>query len=273
MSGKITKEQLLENAVKAKYGPRSRLRKTFQTENSLNRMWETFELSNLEPKSGNITPQEVGRRTVDIISKEYTNWGSEKEVSSITISKTSETESSTFADWTTTKGVVFGTNDIGANIMALAAMVPVGGSIGLGGSFSKKKTYSRRIGQSSYDTFTISHSQGENISVPPRTKVTATITTYSVTYRLEYVVEFKCRADTFIPVTYGAPLQGCCRELEDLVGLIGCCSQPGVITAVELFRPLPGFRQVDDYVFISQEGVLSWVGEEVKVDKQEQALS
>ena len=108
--------------------------------------------------------------------------------------------------------------------------------------------------------------------MPPRTKVTATITTYSVTYRLEYVVEFKCRADAFIPGTYAAP-QGCCRELEDLVGLIGCCSQPGVITAVELFRPLPGFRQVDDYVFISQEGVLSWVGEEVKVDKQEQALS
>lgn len=263
MSVKITKEKLLEEAVNAKYGPRIKLRKTAITDNSLKRMWENFEVTSVDPKHHK--PQEVARRIVDINTKEYINRGSEADESSVNISKSSGSERSTTADWTSTTGVEFGASaNIGASVMGLAAMVPVGGNIGFGGSVSKQKTDSKHFGKSSCDTFTISYTQDEKISVPPRTKVTATITTYSVTHRLEYEVEFACKATNFIPVRYQTSLQSCFG---------GCCSKSGIITAAELLSSLPGFRQADDRVFFKQEGAVSWVGEGAKVEKEETALS
>lgn len=188
----------------------------------------------------------------------------EADESSVNISKSSGSERSTTADWTSTTGVEFGASaNIGASVMGLAAMVPVGGNIGFGGSISKQKTDSKHFGKSSCDTFTISYTQDEKISVPPCTKVTATITTYSVTHRMEYEVEFGCEAYNFIPVRYQTSLQSCFG---------GLCSKSGYITAAELLNSLPGFRRADGLVFFKQEGALSWVGGRAKVEKEETAL-
>ena len=263
MSVKKTKEDLLEDAVNAKYGPRITLRKTAITENSLKRMWENIEVTSVDPKDHK--PKEVARRIVDINTKEYINRGSEADESSVNISKSAGSERSTTADWTSTTGVEFGASaNIGASVMGLAAMVPVGGNIGFGGSVSKQKTDSKHFGKSFCDTSTLSYTQEEKISVPPRTKVTATITTYSVTHRMEYEVEFGYnKSNNFIPVRYQTSLQSCFG---------GCCSKSGFITAAELLNRLPGFRQEDDRVFFKQEGAVSWVGEGAKVEKEETAL-
>ena len=261
MSVKKTKEKLLEEAVNAKYGPRIKLRNTAITRYCLKLMWENFEVTSVDPKDHK--PQEIARRIIDINTKEYVNWGSEADESSVNIFKSSGSERWTTANWTS--GVEFGASaNVGANVMGLTAMVPVGGSR-FGGPVSKQKIYSKHFGKSScdHDTFTIGYTQEEKISVPPRTKVTATITTYSVTHRMEYEVEFGCEAYNFIPVRYQTSLQSCFG---------GLCSKSGYITAAELLNSLPGFRRADGLVFFKQEGALSWVGGRAKVEKEETAL-
>ena len=63
-------EDLLEEAAKIKYGERIRLLRTAATEAELQRFWNNLHNS-IRPVD--TKPREVGRSTVDVITKDYVN--------------------------------------------------------------------------------------------------------------------------------------------------------------------------------------------------------
>ena len=102
------------------------------------------------------------------------------------------------------------------------------------------------------------------ISIPPRCKVTTTITTWAVTYVVPQIpVEVRIKSDTRIPVTMRNRVAQC----------FGCnlCNTTGYITAEDVFKDVP--YDIDEGVYIFKYySDLSYLGETTSIDKVETKL-
>ena len=269
----LTVAELLEEAARIKYGRRIRFLYTSATEAQLQRFWDNLRIS-IRPVD--TEPREVGRSVIDITTKDYVNSGSEKDESIVEICKPAGVAKGTSAEWYVQNGLTWSvSSNIGTNIMRLAAMVPVRGTVGAMGSITQQKLTQEALGHSlSADTLSFTYKREEKVVVPPRSKVTVTITSYAIRYSFHYTLQFSALQSEEISIKFRTKFQdywgGCC-----LGCCLGCCVSSGIITARELLTamPLPGFSEDSNWVRFTQDGVLSWVGDGSKVQKIEHPLS
>ena len=115
----------------------------------------------------------------------------------------------------------------------------------------------------------LQYKKQEKVVVPPHSKVTVIITSYAIRYSFNYTLQLSALATDGISIQFRTPFQdylaGCCA---------GCCKSMGFITARELLTAmqLPGYSEGSGWVYFIQDGVLSWVGDAVEVQKKEQPL-
>ena len=270
----VTIGQLLEQASKIKYGRRIRLLSTPATDAELERFWNNLRVS-IRPVD--TEPREVGRSIVDITTKDYTNGGSEKDESTIELSKPAGIAKGSSAEWYVKKGLSWSvSSNVGSNIMRLAAMVPVSGTVGAVGLITKQWLEEDSIGQTlGADSLMLQYKKQEKVVVPPHSKVTVTITSYAIRYSFNYTLQLSALATDAISIQFRTPFQdflaGCCCCC---CCCAGCCKSMGFITARELLTAmqLPGYSEGSGWVHFIQDGVLSWVGDAVEVQKKEQPL-
>ena len=263
-------EDLLEEAAKIKYGRRIHFLRTAATDAELQRFWNNLRIS-IRPVD--TEPREVGRSTVDVVTKDYINNGSEQDVSIIDISKPAGIAKGSSAEWYVKNGLSWAvSSNVGGNIMRLAAMVPVSGTVGAVGSITKQRLEEDAIGHTlSADSLTFKYRKEERVVVPPHSKVTVSIISYAIRYSFNYTLQLSALATDIIPIKFRTPCQACCA----CCCLVLCCTSSGFITARELLTAvqLPGYSEGSGWVHFMQDGVLSWVGDGVKVQKEELSLS
>ena len=87
--------------------------------------------------------------------------------------------------------------------------------------------------------------------------------TSSVKYEVDYTIEIGVQKSTFVRFHYLDGLQRylCC-----------CCSSRGYVSANDVLRQLPSYREDDRWAYFQQNGKLSWTGEAGHVTKVQQAL-
>lgn len=262
-------EDLLEEAAKIKYGRRIHFLRTAATDAELQKFWNNLRIS---VRPVDTEPREVGRSTVDVVTKDYINNGSEQDVSIIDLSKPAGIAKGSSAEWYVKNGLSWAvSSNVGGNIMRLAAMVPVSGTVGAVGSITKQRLEEDAIGHTlSADSLTFKYRKEERVVVPPYSKVTVSIISYAIRYSFNYTLQLSALATDTISIKFRTPCQACwaCCCLV-------CCTSSGFITARELLTAvqLPGYSEGSGWVHFTQDGVLSWVGDGVKVQKEELSLS
>ena len=193
-------------------------------------------------------------------------------MSVIEVSKPAGIAKGSSAEWYVKNGLSWSvSSNVGGNIMRLAAMVPVSGTVGAVGSITKQRLEEDAIGHTlSADSLMFRYKKEERVVVPPHSKVTVSIISYAIRYSFNYTLQLSALATDIISIKFRTPCQACWACC-----CIVCCTSSGFITARELLTAvqLPGYSEVSRWVHFTQDGVLSWVGDGVKVQKEELSLS
>ena len=134
-----------------------------------------------------------------------------------------------------------------------------GSGIGINCSRTKEKSQGLTSGSEENETLSQEYQLVERLVVPPKTKVKATIKSYAVTYEGKSVTEVSARKWAHIPVRYRTMLS---RQLGGILITIG------YITARELFRGRPNFREEEEMVYFEEETKVSYHGEDVETVKE-----
>ena len=134
-----------------------------------------------------------------------------------------------------------------------------GSGIGINCSRTKEKSQGLTSGSEENETLSQEYQLVERLVVPPKTKVKATIKSYAVTYEGKSVTEVSARKWAHIPVRYRTMLS---RQLGGILITIG------YITARELFRGRPNFREEEEMVYFEEETTVSYLGEDVEIVKE-----
>lgn len=206
---------------------------------------------NINPRE----PQELSSNTVDVNEKLYANTGGFEDETTVKIVNCVENSEGHNYQETTTKGIKWG---LDANIGLQFGLPQVGvggGTAKVGGTFERssissvtqEKTRKQRIEQQSHHE--------ETVSIPPGKKAVLRMTSYRVRYKLDYTMEFK------IPKTDGIIVR------MDLCGL-GFCYSSVFLTAAQIIRPLPGYREDEEFIYFIQEGELRWITDRMVVKKK-----
>ena len=138
-----------------------------------------------------------------------------------------------------------------------------GGGIGISGSLTKQTSQETTHGATNEETLSQEYQLVEKLVVPPKTKVKATIKTYAVTYEGKSVTEVSVPKWARIPVHYRTMSS---RQLG------GILITTGFITARELFRAQPNFREEEEMVYFVEETKVSYIGEDVQILKEKQKV-
>ena len=253
----VTFWDLYERAAKNMYGENIRVIKTPWAKQQVDNLSFTITVANAEQ-----TPKETSRTIIDINMKEYTNRG-QKEIDEtmVKVSKsTSKTKGSRYS-FSTTKGVDWGIGgNLGAQIMGLSM---VGGNASISANYGRHKSKTTSQEESEDNCFTISYEQEEKISVPPGTRVKATITSYSVKYEQRYTIKLSILGSLNLPVTYRTRCQQMC---------FGICRNSGFVNIKQMLQTLPNYCVEEDMATFTQDGILSWIGQGSAIDKSEEPL-
>ena len=255
----VTPRYLL-NAVQRKYG--RRIIVIGAEEGALARFWST-----LETKGANFNNDERpvvdSKLAVDITAKEHCNIGDTDDVMEVETSQEEKTKQKTSytLGFGKESGWEFGGGlKIGASFFNTASAF-----LGIEGKRNKSKWRSqeetiereRELAQ----TYGV---KATEITVPPKTKVAVTITTYAVTYKLKVKVIISVPATSSIPFYYRR------------TGGLNCCGgggrMRGEITAAELFQDQNEFQDLGYCIQFRKESELSYVGETVELYKEETKL-
>lgn len=243
---------LYEQAARQKYGDRIRI---FNYSSVVQQLYDLDFRISIE--SADEAPREVRRTIVDVNVKEYSNC-SDKETDEtlVTVNKKGPQSMENRYKFSTTvlDRWGFATDHIGALVMAIAVN---GGSISIHSRYGKKSATTEEKGVD----YTLGYKQQEKILVPPKTRVQARVTSYSIKYKQGYVLRFSTPSTGGVPVSYLTRCQQmfCCWECRG--------SKKGFITAPELLQSLPGFRNQNGVASFVQQGTLSWIGEGINTDK------
>ena len=248
-SSSATFWQLYERAARARYGEDITVVRNSYYEGLVNSI--EFLVSVVEKER---EPREVTHTIVDITTKEFTNRGKDVvDETMIKLHKTTDTPRGEKYRFTTPGGVNFGFGgNIGPQVMAMSIS---GGSIQIHGQFSGT---SRLQNEHAYS---LSYYREEKISVPPATRVTAKIVSYSNKYEMLYTLKFRVSRNVVVPLLYKTR---CC---------FCTCSKQGVVFVSDMISSLPNYTR-EDYGTASfvQTGTLSWIGEGCSVDKLEEPI-
>ena len=253
--------QYLLNAAQKKYG--RRIEVIGAEENALLKFW-----SSIEAKAAyhdQERPNEDSRLIIDITAKEHCNTGETDDVIEVETSQeeTKRVTNSYTLAFKKESGWEFGGGlKVGGSFFNTA-----GAFLGIEGKRNKSIWQSQE--QKNEEERALSQSYGikaTKITVPPRTKVAVTITTYAVTYKVKVKVIVSVPATSYIPFYYKKYicnlLCSCLRRR--------CKSQRyfGFITAQELFKNQNEFQDLGYCIQFTAESVLSYIGETVELHKE-----
>ena len=249
----VTFWQLYERAARARYGEDITIIKTPLAERMVNNI--EFQVTVVDKER---EPREATRTIVGITTKEYSNRGKDTQDETVVkIYKTSPpTSKGERYSFFTTEGVNFG---IGGNIAAQVMGLSItGGSLRITGQFSATE-------QSNEHGYSVSYHQEEKISVPPGTRVTAKIVSYSIKYEMFYTLKFSVKRSATVPLVYMSNCQRLCFR---------ACRSSGVVYASDMISTLPNYNgeDADGTASFVQTGTLFWIGEGCSVDKLEESL-
>ena len=237
------------------------------TQAELDRFWNhdvRYRAISIEEK-----PKPQGRTIVDIDTKTHINFREEdgevdapdrNDVFEIT-SKTGSSQSNT-----KTYRLQFGetyTFQVGGSLELKPQFFNVaGGGIGISGSRTKQTSKQETSETAKNESLTQEYQLVEKLVVPPKTKVTATIRSYAVTYEGKSTTEVSAPKTSFIKVRYRTMLS---RRLTG-----GVFVTKGYITARELFQERPDFREDEEMVYFVEKTKVSYIGEEVEISKKKE---
>ena len=139
-----------------------------------------------------------------------------------------------------------------------------GGGVGISGSRSTQTTEQVTSGETKNETLSQEYQLVERLVVPPKTKVTATIETYAVTYEGETETKVSAPKNSSIPVRYRTMLS---RQWTG-----GIVITTGYITAKELFRGQATFQEEEEMVYFVEETKVSYLGEDVQIVKEKKKV-
>ena len=259
------KPEYLVTAAKRKYG--RDIVVLGAERSSLDIFWNTLD-SKAHDFNENDFPRQVTRTIVDITAKEHCNYGDNED--KITIETSEEEMQRQKKSYILSSGKESGWEFRGNMKVDAAFFNVASASAGLGGSRSRSK--SKNEGRSQEDEASLSKSYGVSgeINVPPKTKVTATITTYAVTYKLNVKAIFSVPVSSYIDVHYKKPLCGCFGAVFTRVCML---KQNGYITAQELFQDENEFQVISgSQVQFTKELELSYLSETAEMRKEEKPL-
>lgn len=218
-------------------------------------------------------PEEKGRAVVNIDSRCHANTAEVKDLEKDLLDNfqirsrkdSSETKTKKYRlelSSSTTKAAHFNLEFSGAGFFNIAA--PVAPKGGIGGSYSKTDTSTWSTEQDKSESLTQGYEVIDTLSVPPKTKVKALITTWAVTYESKIVTEISVDAKAELPIRYRTKLS---RKLG------GVLISQVKVTAKEIFRGEWDYKCENEVVTFKRESKLSHLGEEVEIIKQERLLS
>ena len=240
--------QLYEHAARARYGEDITVVRNSYYEGLVNSI--EFQVSVVEKER---EPREVTRTIVDITTKEFTNRGKDVvDETMIKLHKTTATPRGEKYRFTTPGGVNFGFGgNLGPQVMAMSIS---GGSLRITGQFSGTRLQNEHA-------YSLSYYREEKISVPPATRVTAKIVSYSNKYEMLYTLKFRVSRNAVVPLQYKTRCCFCTR------------SKQGVVFVSDMISSLPNYTREDHgTASFVQTGTLSWIGEGCSVDKLEEPI-
>ena len=259
-SKKIGWDQLLQNAARRVYGRGIRLRRTWITDQNKQKFIDLLfsDARCIDDKE----PEEISKIRVDVNEKVYSNDGpqqKEDDETTVRIVNTAENTEGHNYKQETTKGLEWGAS---ANVGLQFGLPQFGTGVkgGIGGGFKKhssqtqtyEKTNENKVGQEAHHE--------EKVKIPPGAKVVVRMTSYRVRYKLDYTMEYKISKRQQIHIRFDRSLG------------LPCCAGTGSISASELLRELPGYREDEEFVYFTQEGELRWTADRMDVKKTVYAL-
>ena len=145
------------------------------------------------------------------------------------------------------------------------AGVPISPEVGAGGGFSRTTTDTKQTTESDAKEEALSQEYQvvDRLKVPPRTKVSAKITTFAVTYESKIRTKLTVDAQAFIPICYRT-------RFSQMLG--GICTSVGRLTAEDIFVNEDEYKSENGFVTFVRDGKISYLGEEVEITKAKKGL-
>ena len=256
----VTWWQLLENGAKFRFGPNIEVLRTKASEEELAHFVEDLEFTVIRSDS---EPLVTRPTIIDITTKELVNLGEkEKDESVIRVVKNEPICAGIRYHFSTSEGVSFDKKyNVGARIVSLAM---VGGFMRIGGD-NTVRDRGYNVG------LQFNYSQEEKITIPPRMKVKVKILTSTKKFRQDYTLEFNTPRTRYVTVSYLTKCQQSCRNNCCFFGCGCCCCRPkqGAVSAVDILRTLPEFKDGGGICSFTQSGTLTWIGESCNMEKTE----
>ena len=244
-------DDLLRKTVKELFGRRTILRFTFEQDKTAFLADLFTDAKNINPRE----PEEISKNIVDVNEKIYSNSeGGEDETTIKIVNCVENTEGHNYTT-TVTKGIQWGVN---ANVGLQFGLpqVGVGVKAGLGGNYQRSTTNTFSKEEKKENRVELQTHHEETVKIPPGKKIAVKMTSYRVRYRLDYTQEYKILKDAYI------------RVRVDTCGLgIPLCMGTRIVTARQLLQWLPGFREDEEFAYITQEGELRWIADRMVVEK------
>lgn len=251
--------KLVIKALKAKH-PGARLVRTphyvTQTRDFENTLLRSATIIKNENK-----PEEISKIQVEVNEKIYGNQDgeddgsiveSDKDETTITISKKLESSQASSYEQQTIKGLEWGA---GTNVGAQFGLQLGGLSGGVNAGFKKTKLNTTTKSTTKTDMVGEECHHTETVKIPLGCKAKVTMTTYRVKYQLEYSMVYKIPKTARIRVRY------------NLLCDLGWCSPFATLSAEDILKGMPDFRADEQYVYITQKGWLKWVADRMEVNK------
>ena len=257
----VAPDYLIE-AAQRKYGMNIYVLGTMESD--LNTFWNAVE-AKAYSFNENDFPKQVARTIVDITAKEHCNYGNNQDKMQVKTRKEEmegqkRSYSLSFGKET---GWKFGGNvSVGHNFFNVANV-----GFGIGGSISRRKWMKGEKNQENEASLSKGYGVSGEIDVPPKTKVTVTIATYAVTYKLGVKVVFNVPVSALIQFYYTTPyVCGCFYRTRQVIKI-------GYILAQELFQNENEFQLIGGtYVQFTRGTELSYLSETAEMRKEQTPL-
>ena len=264
---KFTIDQLVSGALRSRYPGATWITTPFYDQQKSN-FQEVLVRSARIASSGK--PQEISKIQVDVNEKIYSNYaekstpmpertGDHKEPdgdkSTVEIVKTTEVSEGYNYQQQTSSGFEWGA---GTNIGAQFGLpqVGIGVSAGASANFTKTNMTTNTVSSSTSNKISQESHHEENVTIPPRHKVSVTMTSYRVKYRLDYTMEYTVPKSASIRVRYYT----CCS--------CGLFTSSCLLDASRILRTMPDFKEDGQHVTFTQQGCLTWFADRMEVDKK-----
>ena len=204
---------------------------------------------NINPRE----PEEISKNVVDVNEKVYTNTGGCEDKTLVKIVNCVENSEGHNYQQTTTKGIKW---EVNANIGLQFGLpqVGVGGGGELGANYGRSRVLSVTQETTNKQKVEQQSHHEESLAIPPGKKAILRMISYRVRYKIDYTMEYRV-----------SKLDGISVRI-DACGL-GLCFNTVYVTASQLLQTLPGYREDDEFVYFSQEGVLRWIANRMEVKK------